>query len=135
MATTRVTRLVGRVSAIYKTDLLVDVAGMKPKFPYWMTRIRAELPKAGEPQSALSDIVAIEKGEGETWQVVQTGLEAPEGTPALPVHPVNTTLSRTLKWSGMKEVNNVGRYYATKWEAGKAARERVGRTEPAPGSR
>lgn len=126
-------RVVGRVSALYGSKgttsaVLVDVLGLRPKFPQWLTRMRAELPPAGLTTS-LNDSVEIEqRGESE-WAVVKTGLEPPEGMPPLPVHPVNTTLTRALKGEGQKEVNNVGRYYAAKWEAGKAARERTKRSE------
>lgn len=125
------TRLVGRVSAIYgskgsTTAVLVDVLGRRPKFPQWITRMRAELPPAGVTTS-LNDNVEIEQRGEDAWAVVRAGLDPPEGMPPLPVHPVNTTLTRTLKGGGQKEVNNVGRYYAMKWEAGRAARERTSR--------
>ncbi|KAG8466950.1 hypothetical protein KFE25_008329 [Diacronema lutheri] len=125
-------RLVGRVSAVYGTSksaskaVLVDVLGIRPKFPQWITRMRADLPPAGLT-TALNDNVEIEQRGEDSWAVVRTGLEPPEGMPPLPVHPVNTTLTRALKGEGQKEVNNVGRYYAAKWEAGKAARERTSR--------
>jgi hypothetical protein len=109
---------------------MVDVMGLKPKFQNWMTRLKADLPKTGVTTS-LSDTVAIEQRAAGSWEVVQAGLEVPEGMPPLPVHPVNGTLSRR-GGNGTKEVNNVGRYYAAKWEAGKAARERVGRVELPP---
>jgi len=114
------TRLIGRVAAVHKSNVLVDVQGLKPKFPMWLTRIKAEI-KAGVGMPSLSDHVAIEQRSEDAWEVTEKGLEAPEGMPPLPVHPVNTTFTRS-KSNGTREVNNVGRYYAAKFEAGKAAR-------------
>lgn len=118
-------RLLGRVAAVHKREVLVDVPGLQPKFPLWMTRLKATLPPGVDPPPSLGQRVAIE-GEGTardttTWIVAATNVEE-ASIPPLPVHPVNSSYALRQRRDGTKEVNNVGRYYAAKWEARKAAR-------------
>jgi len=121
-------RHVGRVSAVMGRIVMVDVIGLKPKFPYWLSKMRADLPPTSAIKTALNEVVAIELREGgkDEWEIVQTGLPVPDGMPPLPVHPVNVSLKSTSQ----KEVNNVGRYYAMKWDAGREAREALRRDAP-----
>lgn len=115
-------RFVGRVAATHKYSVLVDVQGLKPKFPLWLTRLKAARPEDKEAAPiTLNDTVAIVERGTDNWVVSETGLDPPEGMPDLPVHPVNAPNSR-FRGVGSKEVNNVGRFYAAKWESGKAAR-------------